>query len=138
MTIDEMEISARYLYLRRLKRHYRTAGRQVKGEMLDAAERMTELNRKYLITLLNGPGPHEKSSSSRKRRKRTYDDEFDQAIAVIADTLDWICADRLKPALVETAQQLVLFREMQASAEVTEKLRKVSYSSLDRCAGRGK
>jgi hypothetical protein len=66
MTIDEMEISARYLYLRRLKRHYRTAGRQLKGEMLDAAERMTELNRKYLITLLNGPGPHKKSSSSRK------------------------------------------------------------------------
>ena len=55
---------------------------------------------------------------------------------MIADTLDWICADRLKPGLVETAQQLIRYGEMQASAEVMEKLRKVSYSSLDRSLAR--
>jgi IS30 family transposase len=136
MAIDEMKVSDRYLYLRRLKRHYHRAGRKCKGEMLDAAEKMTELNRKYLITLLNGSGPHKKSSSTRKRRKRTYDDQVDQAVAVIAETLDWICADRLKPALVETAQQLIRFHEIQVSDEVMKKLQGISLSSLDRSLAR--
>jgi IS30 family transposase len=136
MAMNEMEVSDRYLYLRRLKPYYHRAGRKRKAEMLDAAETMTELDRKYLITLLNGSGPHKKSSSARKRRKRIYDDQVDQAVAVIAETLDWICADRLKPTLVETAQQLIRFHEMEVSDEVMEKLRVMSLSSLDRSLAR--
>lgn len=137
MAIDDMEVSDRYLYLRRLKPHYRRAGRKLKEEILDAAERMTELNRKYIITLLNGrAGPHKKSSSTRKRRERTYDDQVDQAIAVIADTLDWICSDRLRPTLAETAQQLMRFDELQVTDEVMQKLEQISLSSLDRALAR--
>ena len=33
-------------------------------------------------------------------------------MAAIADTLDWICAERLKPALPKIAKHLVKFGEM--------------------------
>jgi hypothetical protein len=103
--METMNVKERYKYLRVLKPHYRGARRKAKGEMLEEAQRMTGLNRKYLSTLLNSPGPHRNPRS--RERGRMYDDQVDEVIALIADTLDWICAERLKPALLETAQRLI-------------------------------
>ena len=96
MAMERMDLKERYKYLRILKPHYRRAGRKAKGDMLKEAHRATGLNRKYLITLLNAPGPNPKPAHGRKG-SRTYDEQVDAAIAVIADTLDWICSDRLQP-----------------------------------------
>ncbi len=132
--METMNVKERYKYLRVLKPHYRGARRKAKGEMLEEAQRMTGLNRKYLSTLLNSPGPHRNPRS--RERGRMYDDQVDEVIALIADTLDWICAERLKPALVETAQRLIRFGETQVSDEVMEKLQRISLSSLERALPR--
>ncbi len=130
MAIEAMNVKERYKYLRVLKHHYRGAGRKARGEMLSEAQRITGLNRKYLSTLLNSAGPCRKPRS--REGGRTYDDQVDEVIVLIAGALDWICAERLKPALVETARQLIRFGEMQTSDEVMKKLQCISLSSLER------
>lgn len=42
----------------------------------------------------------------RKQRGRKYGSNVDDAIRVIADSLDYICAERLKPVLPEMARHL--------------------------------
>jgi len=130
MAIEEMNVNERYKCVRALKAEYLGAKRSDKAQLLTVAAQLTGLSRKYLSTLFHSPGPYRHSRS--RERSRTYDDQVDAVIAVIAETLDWICAERLKPALVETAEQLIRFDEIQVSDEVMAKLERISRSSLER------
>jgi IS30 family transposase len=134
MATEAMDVSERYKYLRLLKPHYHQAGRKAKGDLLDEAQRITGLGRKYLSTLLHGTGPYRRRR--KRERRRTYDEAVDQVIATVADTLDWICAERMQPVLVETTQRLIDFGEIQVSDEVLGKLRCMSVSSLARSLAR--
>ncbi|MHB0859241.1 MAG: hypothetical protein ACYC5M_16945 [Anaerolineae bacterium] len=54
---DQMTLAARYRYLHRLHQRYDGADRPTRSKLLDEAEAVTGLNRKYLCHLVNRPGP---------------------------------------------------------------------------------
>jgi hypothetical protein len=124
MTIDE-----RLKYLRTMKKRYVKATRQEQARLLDEMEAVTELHRKSLIRLLNGslvrqPRP--------KQRGRTYGSEVDDALRVISESFDYICAERLTPNLVWMAQHLADHGEMDVSPSLLEQLGQISIATVSR------
>src|SRR5690554_5345032 len=96
---DEMTVDERYKYLRRLHQRYDGADRTTRAKLLDEAEVVTGLHRKYLSHLMNKPGPIRKPRTH--QRGPQYSGQALHAVAVVAEALDWICAERLQPALRE-------------------------------------
>jgi hypothetical protein len=90
-----MDVKERFKYLRMMKKRYERADCKTKGRLLDEMEATTVLTRKHLIVRMNGPDPHRRKR--RRERSRYYGEDVEEAIAIIADTLDWICVERLKP-----------------------------------------
>ena len=66
-------------------------------------EAVTELHRKSLIRLMRG---NLTRRPRRKQRGRTYGADVDDALRVIAETSDYICAERLTPNLPWLATHL--------------------------------
>ena len=108
-TQETMDIRERFKYLRLVRERYRTADRKARSRLLDEMEAMTGHCRKYLITRMNSPGPYRRPR--RRERSRTYGPDVERAVLLIADTLDWICAERLKPALPKMACHLEVRRD---------------------------
>lgn len=130
MAREKMTIDARFEYLWRMQSLYDRADRKEKSRLLDDMEAVTHLGRKHLVALMNRPDLHRRKRS--RERGRIYDDEVIQAIAVIADALDWICAERLQPTLREMAECLISWDEMEASPIVLDKLDQISISTVGR------
>jgi hypothetical protein len=90
---------------------------------------VTGLHRKSLIRLM-------KSSLERKprskQRGRTYDKPVEDTIGIIAESLDYICAERLTPNLVWMAEHLASHGELMLSPTVRAKLERISISSTQR------
>ena len=128
-TEDEMTIDEERKYLRKMKQRYIQANRRERGRLLDEMEAITGKHRKSLIRLLN-------NSLTRKTRCRqrgkTYGPEVDDALRVIAESLDYICAERLTPHLVWMATHLASHGEMETSPELLEQLGQVSISTVKR------
>lgn len=126
---EEMTLDERRKYLRKMKRRYKSADRRERSRLLDEMEAVTGLHRKSLIRLING-------SLERQRRKRErgrrYGPEVDHAIAVIAEGLDYPCAERLTPQLVGMAQHLAGHGELRVSALLLEQLGRISRSTVER------
>ena len=100
MTTDtKMNIDERCKYLRIQQRHYAAAQSQrAKQALLDEMERVTGLNRKHLIQLLGQAGIQRHPRS--RERERAYGPEVDEALALIWEAQDYICAERLQSILV--------------------------------------
>jgi hypothetical protein len=126
---DEMTIDERRKYLYKMWGRYQTATKTEKGLMLNDMARVTGMNRKYIIRVLNG-------RLSRKKRSRergpTYGPEVEDAVRVIAKALDYPCAERLKPMLVFMAEHLMRQKQLSVSEESLKKLEKISVSTLKR------
>lgn len=125
-----MTISERRKYLARMKGRYDLADRRERGELLDEMEKVTQMHRKSLVRLLNGSELSRRPR--RKQRGRKYDAKVDNAIRVIAESLDYVCAERLKPALPAMARHLTKMAEMRASPELIAQLEKISIASVGR------
>jgi len=80
---------------------------------------------------MNGPGPKRKKRRTRERG-RTHGKDVADAVYFVVDTLDWICAGRLKPVPGSTAVHLAKFDEMQVSEHLLEQLETISVSTLRR------
>lgn len=130
MAIERMNIQERFKYLRMMKERYGQADRRLKGLLLNEMEEVTGLHRQHLITRMNGPGPYRQKRE--RERTRQYSPELEQSVVLIADTLDWICAERLKPALPKMAVHLAKFDEMQVTPQLLEQLTQISVSTLHR------
>ncbi len=124
MTIDE-----RHKYLLRMRLRYVQANRSVRSQLLDEMEQVTELHRKSLIRLM-AAGPERQPRQ--RQRGRTYDHAVDDALRVIAETLDWICAERLTPSLLPTARLLIAHGELSISERVLEQLGQISVRTVKR------
>lgn len=135
MPIEErMTVDERRKYLSRMKRRYKGADRRERGRLLDEMERVTDMHRKALTRLLNSP---DLSRKPRKRQRgRKYGPQVEDAVRVIAESLDHICAERLKPALPQMASHLSKLGEMQASPELLSQLGEISTASLGRVLSR--
>ncbi len=133
MAREKMNIDERYTYLRIMQDRYLQADRALRAALLDEMEAVTELHRKHLLALLHSP---DLSRQPRGReRGRIYGADVASAIAVVADALDWLCAERLQPTLRQTAEHLMGFGELEVPAEVLDKLERISIATVGRILG---
>jgi hypothetical protein len=127
---EKMTIDERYKYLRICQRRYRKMDRARRSGLLNEMEGITGLDRKTLIRQMR-----RRKIERRKRcrqRGRVYDAKLDDALRVIAESLDYICAERLTPNLVLTAQHLAAHHELELSPELKAQLSRVSVSTVRR------
>jgi hypothetical protein len=130
---DEMTIDERFKYLRKMKERYVEAGRKERGHLLDEMEAVTGLHRKSLIRLISG---NLKRKLRRRQRGRTYGPEVDDALRVIAESMDFICAERLTPNLTWLAKCLAAHGELTTSPQLLEQLERISVSTVERILAR--
>jgi hypothetical protein len=112
-----------------MKKRYVQAERKERGRLLDEMGAVTGLHRKSLIRLMNGNLARKRRL---KQRQKSYGPEVDDALRVIAESLDHICAERLTPHLVWMAQHLAAHGEMEVSPQLLEKLEQISISTVRR------
>ena len=125
MTVDE-----RRKCLKRMQGRYRAASREERSRLLDELAELTGLHRYSVVRLLKGPSLERQPR--RQQRGREYGAAVDDALRVIWESLDYVCAERLTPALVPTAEQLARHGELAVSEEVLEQLGRISVSSVQR------
>ena len=128
-TEDKMTVDERRKYLRTMKKRYIKAARKERSRLLDEMEAVTGLHRKSLSRLMNGSLERK---PRRKQRGRIYGKEVDDALRLISESLDYICADRLTPNLVWMATHLATHGEMNACSPLLEQLERISVSTVKR------
>jgi transposase InsO family protein len=126
---DRMTIDERRKYLRMMKKRYAQADRKERGRLLDEMGAVTGLHRKSLIRLMNGNLARKRRL---KQREKSYGPEVDDALRVVAESLDHICAERLTPNLVWMAQHLAAHGEMEITPQLLQKLEQISISTVRR------
>jgi hypothetical protein len=126
---EKMTIDERRKYLRTMKKRYIRANRKAKGELLDEMEAVTGLDRKTLIRLINGSLERQPRG---RHRGATYGPAVDDALRVILESEDFICAERLTPNLVWLARHLAAHGELSAPPPLLEQLGRISLSTVER------
>ena len=127
----EMNIEERRKYLGLMKGRYAGADRAKKGQLLDEMEQVTGLHRLSLVRLFR-PGGLERRRRA-KHRGREYGTDVDDVVRVVWESLDYVCAERVKPALVGTARLLVRHGELrEVGAELEAQLARISVASVQR------
>ena len=107
---EEMTIGERRKYLGRMQERYLKADLRGRGTLLTEMEEVTGLHRKSLVRLLK-PGRLTRRVRQ-KHRGRVYGTVVDDVVRVVWESLDYVCAERVKPALVGTARLLVRHGEL--------------------------
>jgi hypothetical protein len=87
------------------------------------------MNRKSLVRRMNGNLEHKRR---RKERGKTYGPEVDDALRVIDESANYICAERITPRLVWYAQHLDNHGELTATPELLKQLGEISISTVAR------
>ena len=131
-TEEEMTINERRKYLRKMKSRYIKAKRQGRSELLDEMEAITGLHRKSLVRLMHSSLERK---SRNQQRSKTYGAEVSTAIRVIADSLDYPCAERLTPNLAWMAKHLAAHDELEVSDPLLLLLEQISISTVERRLG---
>jgi len=90
---------------------------------------VTGLHRKSLIRLIKGDLARK---PRRKQRGRTYGAGVEKAISIIAECLDYLCAERLQPNLVWLAEHLAQHGELELSPALIAQLERISISTVKR------
>ena len=132
-TGEKMTIDERRKYLRIMRERYLLADRQERGGLLDEMVDVTKLDRKTLIRLMKG---RLERQPRRKQRGRIYTHEVDDALRVIGQSLDHICAERLTPNLPWLAKHLAAHDELRVSPELLQQLEKISIPTVRRILAR--
>ena len=126
---DKMTVDERRKYLSRMKKRYDKANRKEKSRLMDEMVAVTDLHRKSVIRLLGGT--LERKPRCRQRGE-LYGGDVDDALRVIDESSDYICAERQRPRLVKMAEHLERHGEVTLSSVVYEKLGRISISTLSR------
>lgn len=127
---------SREQYLARVREEYSKAGKRAKTRLLNEARKRTRLNRKVLIRKLAHPPKPE--PGKRGPRKATYGADVVTALVKVWEIFDYPCGQRLAPGMREQLDRLIAARELLCSAEVAEKLKRISPKSIDRLLAREK
>lgn len=131
---DEMTIDERRKYLKRVRPRYERADRVGRGVLLSEMEHVTGLHRKSLVRLLNAPSLERQPRT--RQRGVTYGADVERVVIQVWASLDFICAERLTPALLTTARHLVGFGVVRLSDEVAAQLAQISEASVTRLLAR--
>ena len=126
---EEMTINERRKYIWKMWSRYKHCGKTEKGKLLQEMEAVTGMHRKSLIRILNGRLSRKKRQ---KQRGKEYGVEVEDAIRKIARSLDYPCAERLRPNLVWMAEHLGKHGELQVTEETKAALDKISVSTIKR------
>jgi len=126
---EKMTIDERYKYLRKIQKRYREAGKVERGHLLDEMEKVVELHRKSLIRLMKGPP---KRQARRKQRGKKYGASVDDALRIIGESFDYICAERLTPNLVWMGEMLAKHGELEMTPEISRQLDEISVATVRR------
>ena len=136
MTTDvHMNLDERRKYLMRMQPRYQKADRAGRHHLLNEMTQVTELHRKSLIRLM---GQDLARQPRQRQRSRAYDREVGDAVRIIAETLDYICAQRLTPSLLDTAELLARHGELQLNDQLRQQLGKISVSTVKRILKRAR
>ena len=130
---EKMSIDERRKYLWLIRKRYLKGNKIERGSLLDEMEAVTALHRKSLISLMSGSLERK---PRRKQRGRTYGPEVDDALRVISESFDHICAERLQPNLVWMATLLAQHGELEVSPPLLEQLSRISVSTVRRILSR--
>jgi len=130
---DKMSVDERRKYLFKMQGRYKQANRKEKGRLLDETEAVTGMDRKYLTRLLNGD-LHRNPRT--KQRERVYGPRVDDALRVIDESFDYICAERLTPNLVWMTEHLARHGEIEETDKLLEKMGRISISTVGRILSR--
>jgi len=125
-----MSNGGRCEYLKVMQGRYRQAEPKERGRLLDEMEAITGLDRKHLIKLMGKPDLKRRSRS--RERGRIYGGDVKMAVSLIAESCDYICAERLAGNLAWLASHLQEHGELAVSEELAEKLAGISTSSIRR------
>jgi hypothetical protein len=109
---------------------YRTADLAGRGALLTEMEAVTALHRKSLIRLLNAASLDRQPRT--RQRQRTYGPAVRDLVRVVWESLDYVCAERLTPALLPTAQHLAQFGEVTLTPPLAEHLGQISVATVQR------
>ncbi len=126
----EMTIDERRKYLKKMQPRYEAADRVGRGALLTEMEAVTGLHRKSLTRLLAAPSLERRPR--RRQRGRTYGVEVRAVVATVWESLDYICAERLTPALLPTARHLAAFGECRLTPQVEARLGAISRATVQR------
>ena len=127
---NEMTIDVRRKYLKKLRPRYLAADRAEKSRLLTEMALVTQLHRTSLVQLLNQHSRHV------NRRSRYYGLAVEQAVAIVWESVDYLCAEQIQPALLPTAQHLARFDKLQLTPDLEAQLAQISVSTLQRLLGR--
>jgi hypothetical protein len=127
---ERMTVNERRKCLKRMQGRYLAASREERSRLLDELAELTGLHRKSVVRLLKGPSLARQPR--RRQRGRVYGVAVDDALRVIWESLDYICAERLTPALVATAEQLARHGELGVDDELLGQLGRISVASVQR------
>ena len=130
-TGERMTVDERRKYLKLVAPRYRRASRAERGLLLTEMASVTGLHRKSLLRLIHGPSLERAPKRTRVRRRR-YGAAVGEVVRVVWESLDYVCAERLTPTLVATAQQLARWEELVLTKEVAAHLADISRSTVQR------
>ncbi len=128
---DKMTVDERRKYLKRMSPRYAKGDRREQGELLSEMAAVTGLHRKSLVRLLRAPSL-ERAPKRPRLRGRTYGPEVAGVVRVVWESLDYVCAERLTPALRATAQQLAQWEELVLTPEMESQLGTMSRATVQR------
>src|SRR5215210_431030 len=128
--MEPMTIKERRKYLARVEPRYRQADRAQQGQLLNEMEAMTGLHRKSLVRLLQVGGLTRQPR--RRQRGRVYGSDVDDALRVLWESLDYVCAERLTPALLPTAWVLAHHGELLLTPDLEAQLGQISIATVQR------
>lgn len=126
-----MDMYSKKQYLKELQKEYLLADKKQKSQLLDEAEKRTELNRKYLTRRLSAKTRWNKPARSKATRSRQFGSDLIIHLVKIWDIFDKPCGQRLAPMIAEELARLRQFGEINITAEQAEKLLKISARSID-------
>jgi hypothetical protein len=128
-TAEAMTIDERRKYLGLMTVRYARASKKERSHLLDDMEHVTDLDRKTLIRLITGDLTRR---PRQKQRGRTYDVAVSDVLRVIAESFDYVCAERLTPNLSWMAQCLARHGELTVFPSVLTKLEHISVCTVRR------
>lgn len=128
---ERMSMDERRKYLKLVAPRYAVAKRRGRSELLTEMAVVTGLHRKSLIRLMSMPSL-ERAPKRPRFRSRKYGAAVGEVVRIVWESLDYVCAERLTPVLLDTGRQLAEWKELVLTPEVESALSTISRSTVQR------
>ncbi len=134
---ERMSVDERRKYLKLVVPRYARAGRLGRSQLLTEMGEVTGLHRKSLIRLMGLPSL-ERALKRPRFKRRKYGAAVADVVRVVWESLDYVCAERLTPVLLETARRLAAWEEVVLTPEIERALSSISRATVQRLLERFK